>query len=210
MSVSKVGHFLGKYRKDRKLLLATILVVILLAAGGYWYLASKSPNAPPQFFEARNRAGEISNRIVELTHTSVDNLELISAADEAGRYKRGLELTQEEIDRNAEVKNEAFKLSEELKIMALNLNEVRPKEAAEVGLQATTNGLELVQHLINYSNLTEELLGVLQTRLKSNGSPETRERIEQIILRMNQEAEAVNKLNDEYREEMKNFDRLTQ
>lgn len=173
-------------------------------------MASKSPNAPPQFFEARNRAGEISNRIVELTHTSVDNLELISAADEAGRYKRGLELTQEEIDRNAEVKNEAFKLSEELKIMALNLNEVRPKEAAEVGLQATTNGLELVQHLINYSNLTEELLGVLQTRLKSNGSPETRERIEQIILRMNQEAEAVNKLNDEYREEMKNFDQLTQ
>ena len=93
--------------------------------------------------------------------------------------------------------------------MALRLGEVKPKEAATVGLEATTNGLELVQRLINYNNFTQELLGVLQTRLKSNGSPQTRERIEQIILRMNQEVEAVNKLNERYREQMKEFDRLT-
>ena len=189
MNAKKVTDFIGRYwkrKKNRKLVYTAALAVVLLAGGWYWFVQSQAAYVPPQFFEARNRAGEISNSIVELTDTSVGNLRLISAADESGKYEKGLELTLEEVDRNTEVKNEAFKLSEELKTMALRLGEVKPKEAATVGLEATTNGLELVQRLINYNNFTQELLGVLQTRLKSNGSPQTRERIEQIILRMNQ------------------------
>ena len=94
-------------------------------------------------------------------------------------------------------------------IMLLNLGAVKPDKAAGAGLQATTNGLELAQKMVNYNNLAQELLAQLQTRLKKNGSPETRQRIEQIILRMNEEAEAVNDLNKRYQEEMREFDRLT-
>ena len=213
MNVKKVSDPIRKYLKSagrrRKALYVAGLAVILLAGGWYWYDQSQKAYVPPDFFEARNRAGEVSVRILQLTDASVQTLRLISTADEKSNHKRGLDLVLEEVDRNEATRAEAIKLSEELKNMAINLGAIRPEKAAQIGLQATTSGLELVQHLINYNNYTQELLGVLQTRLKSNGSPETRQRIEQIILRMNQEAEAVNELNDRYKEEMREFDQLT-
>ena len=177
--------------------------------GWYWYDQTQTAYVPQEFYASRDSAAEISSRIVQLTDASVITLGQISAADEKGDYKRGLELINQEIDRNAEIKERAFKLSEELKIMLLNLGAVKPDKAAGAGLQATTNGLELAQKMVNYNNLAQELLAQLQTRLKKNGSPETRQRIEQIILRMNEEAEAVNDLNKRYQEEMREFDRLT-
>lgn len=209
MNTIKATDFLQKNLKNRKILAGIALALILVVAGAYWYQQSQIIFVPQEFRDSRNRAAEISSRIVQLTDASVTTLGQISAADQKGDYKRGLQLVQEEIDRNKEIKNQAFALSEELKIMLLNLGAVKPKKAAEVGLQATTSGLELAQRLVNYNNLAQELLSVLEMRLESNGSSETRQRIEQIILRMNEEAEAVNNLNNQYQEEMKEFDQLT-
>ncbi len=212
MNTSKVSDFIGRYwrkEKNRKLAYTAVLAVVILTGGWYWFIQSQATYVPQEFYDSRDRAAEISTKIVQLTDASVITLGQISAADEKGQYKRGLELVNQEVERNTEIKSQAFKLSEELKVMALNLSSVNPDKSAEAGLQATAIGLELVQRLINYNSQTQELLAVLQTRLKKNGSPETRQRIEQIILRMNQEVEAVNNLNDKYQEEIGNFDRLT-
>ena len=208
MNANKVSNFVGKYIKNRKAIYIALLVIILLAGGRYWYSQSQAAHVPQEFYDARGRAAEISSRIVQLTSASVQTLRLISTADEAGNYKRGLTLVTEEVDRNKEIKNQAVKLSEEVKTMALNLGTVKPEKAASAGLQAATTGLELAQRLVNYNNYAQELLAVLQTRFKSSGSPETRQRIEQIILRMNQEAETINNLNERYQEETREFDRL--
>src|SRR3989344_8961584 len=139
MNVKKVSDFIRKYsksaRRRRKALYVAGLAVVLLAGGWYWYDQSQRAYVPPDFFEARNRAGEVSVRILQLTDASVQTLRLISAADEKGNYKRGLDLVLEEVDRNSEIKNQAVKLSEELKIMALNLGAVKPEKAASAGLQ---------------------------------------------------------------------------
>ena len=211
MNAGKATDFIGRYwkrEKNRKLVYTAALAVVLLAGGWYWYSQSQEAYVPQEFYDARGRAAEISSRIVQLTDASVQTLGLISAADEDGNYRRGLTLITEEVDRNNEIKNQAVKLSEEVKTMALNLGTVKPEKAASAGLQAATTGLELAQRLVNYNNYSQELLAVLQARLRSNGSPGTGERIEQIILKMNQEAEAINDLNERYQEEIREFDRL--
>lgn len=212
MNAKKVSNFTRKHIKSanwwRKAVYVAILVVILLVGGWYWYGQSQTAYVPQEFYDARGRAAEISSRIVELTGASVQTLRLISAADEEGNYKRGLSLVTEEVGRNNEIKNQAVKLSEEVKTMALNLGAVKPEKAASAGFQAATTGLELAQRLVSYNNYAQELLAVLQTRLKSNGSPETKQRIEQIILKMNQEAETINNLNERYQEQIKEFDKL--
>lgn len=212
MNAKKVGNFTRKHIKSanwrRKAVYVAILVVILLVGGWYWYGQSQTAYVPQEFYDARGRAAEISSRIVELTGASVQTLRLISAADEEGNYKRGLSLVTEEVGRNNEIKNQAVKLSEEVRTMALNLGAVKPEKAASAGFQAATTGLELAQRLVSYNNYAQELLAVLQTRLKSNGSPETKQRIEQIILKMNQEAETINNLNERYQEQIREFDKL--
>lgn len=211
MKVNKVSDFIWKYwrkKKNRKLVYTAALAVVILAGGWYWYSQNQAAHIPQEFYDARGRAAEISSRIVQLTDASVQTLQLISAADEAGNYRRGLTLVTEEVGRNNEIKNQAVKLSEEVKTMALNLGAVKPEKAASAGLQAATTGLELAQRLVSYNNYAQELLSVLQARLKSNGSPETKQKIEQIILKMNEEAETINNLNERYQEETREFDRL--
>lgn len=209
MSTSKAGSFIGKYWKNQNFVYIAVAAVIFLVAGGYWLYQAQRTNVPSQFLEARSQAATTAENIVKLTDASVATLRLISIADEEKNYKRGKELVTEEVDRNAVIKQEAFKLSEELKIMALSLGEVKPKRATEAGLEATTKGLELAQHLVSYNNYFNELLAVLDKRFQSNSSLETRQKIDELILKMNEEAEAVNRLNLQYQDLMKEFDRLT-
>lgn len=209
MDLKKAADLIRNYSKNwRRSGLIALLAIVLIAGGAYWYSQNQRVYVPQDFYAARDRAAGISQRIGQLTDASVVTLGQISTADEKGNYRLGLKLVNEEIERNEAIKEEAVKLSEELKNMALNLGAVKPERAAEAGLQAATTGLELAQRLVNYNNLAQELLAVLQTRLQKNGSPETRQRIEQIILKMNEEAAAINKLNEKYQEEMQEFDRL--
>ena len=213
MNASKISEFIRRYwrkKKNRRAVYSIALFAfVLVASGGYWYYQNKTVNVPPQFSEARSRAAEISERIAALTDESTNNLEKISDEDQAGNYERGLNLVLGEIDQNKRIREEAIKLSEELKIMASNLSEIRPKKAVEAGLQATTSGLELSQHLITYNDYTNQLLVLIQFRLEGNDSDALRARIEQQISRMNEEVKAVNELNKRYQEQMKDFDRLT-
>ena len=211
MNFKKAANIIRNYSKSwrKKWLYGTLLVVALTAGGWYLYSQTAGTYVPQAFYESRDRAAKVSERITQLTSASVTTLGQISDADAKGDYRRGLQLVEQEIDRNEAIKKEAIKLSEELKIMATNLGAVKPKKAAETGLQAATTGLELTQRLINYNGLSQELYDVLQTRLKKNGDPQTRQRIEAIILRMNEEAEAINGLNEKYREEMGQFEKLT-
>lgn len=211
MNAKKAADFIRQYSRKwrRKVLFAALLTIALIAGGWYWFAQSQATHVPQEFYDSRSRAAEVSERITQLTSASVTTLGQISTVDAKGDYKRGLQLVEQEIDRNEAIREEAIKLSEELKIMATNLGAVKPEKAAETGIQAATAGIELTQRLVNYNDLAQELFVALQTRLKKNGSPETRQKIEQIILKMNEEAETINSLNKRYQEEMKEFDRLT-
>ena len=76
-------------------------------------------------------------------------------------------------------------------------------------MSAITTGIELVQHLISYNNTTRDLLYTLELRFSTGDDEETREKIEELITDMNEEADVINNLGSEYRGLMIQFDALT-
>lgn len=213
---SQLRRIIDKYRKEWLLVGATILATVLLIVG-FNYLPSAAVgngsgvvNVPVEFSEARRRAGNAADKITGLTNISRSNLERISEADRSGDYTAGLALIVGEIDRNEEVRETAVDLSEELRDMAKHINYVQPSEASAIGLSAVTTGIELVQRLINYNNNSQELLNTLRSRLENKGDEETRERIEELIGAMNEEAGIINNLGSEYKDLMLQFDGLTE
>jgi hypothetical protein len=204
--IAALGDLRKRYRKQLPFIV--VVAVILVAASFYIYRQSRV-YVPPEFLVARDRAVMISGEIVSLTNESAATLDEISAKDRAGRYSEGLDLVLQDIHRNSLIRSKAADLAEQLRLMALGLNQVKPSAAAAVGLQAVTSGSELVQRLVNYNNYTYELLNVLRYRLERNGDEATRFQIEDLITKMNNEAKAVNDLNQRYRQLIGEFDQLT-
>lgn len=165
---------------------------------------------PPEFLEARSEGAITAEKIVALSKESITNLAVISTEDEIGNYTSGLELVIQEVERNNKAREEALKLSKELEVMATSLTQVQPEEAAKVGLEAIINESQIVQRLINYNSYVFQLLDVLQSRFVSGGAASnTDQKVKELIAKMNEEAEAVNELNDKYKTLMGDFDRLT-
>lgn len=165
---------------------------------------------PPGFLEARSEGAITAEKIVALSKESITNLAAVSTEDEIGNYTSGLDLVLQEVERNNKAREEALNLSKELETMVTNLNQVQPEEAAKVGLEAIINESQIVQRLINYNSYVFQLLDVLQSRFASGGAvPNTDEKVKELIAKMNEEAEAVNELNDKYKTLMDDFDRLT-
>lgn len=193
------------------LVFIAILIGMIVAL---FFLSEKERNAPfvpPEFLEARTKTGFISENIVEIASASIENLHNIRKEDVAGDHAKALALVSEEIERNELARQEALKLSGELAQLARQIERVRPEEAAQVGLQAALYGTQITQHLINYNAYTNELLGTLRSSFASGtaGEEATSAKVQELIDKMNTEAEAVNRLNGEYKRTMGEFDTLT-
>lgn len=198
----------------RRYILVALTIVSIVAIIGVISKISNNVNGdgavvPDEFIEARTNAGEIAEEITDLTRASSRNINTIGDAERAGDFQYGLELVTEEINRNARIRQDAVDLSEELKVMSINLSAVHPSRASDIGYQAVTTGLELVQHLVNYNNYTYELLDVIQARLEGSGESNAEDKIKELILNINTEAELVNEINEEYKSLSSKFDSLT-
>lgn len=184
----------------------------VLAAFPYYFFfyasAGDTPFIPPAFLEARSRGSVFAENIVKLTSESIDNLSLISNEDKAGNYSQGIDLIIKELSRNELARESAIGLSKELEIMASNLEDVRPKEAVNVGLQAILSQSQTVQRLLNYNNDIYQLLDILRIRFENKGASGA-ERVGSLLEKMNEESAAINDLNAKYAELMAKFDSLT-
>lgn len=192
-----------------------VFLVILLGIGAALFFISErkknAPYVPPEFLEARTQTGLISENIVGIASASIENLHAIREEDVAGDYAGALDLVSSEMKRNEAAREEALKLSYELTHLAEQLSYVRPEEAVQTGLRAALCGTQITQHLINYNTYTNELLGALQARFatKDFGGEQSSEKVQGLIDKMNQEAEAINTLNRDYKKEMTSFDSMT-
>ncbi len=194
------------------------IVIILAVAAAAIYVFVKIPGisessrifVPQEFTEARNKGAEIAERIVSLSKESIENLGAVSTEDEIGNYTVGLDLVLKEVQRNEKARKEALDLSQELGVMTTSLMHVQPEEAVKVGLEAIINESQIVQRLINYNAYIFQLLDVLQSRFTKGGAaPDTDAKVKELINKMNEEAEAINELNNKYKNLMGEFDRLT-
>ncbi len=198
--------------KTAKKWLKVSSVLVAASAVPYYFFfyasAGDTPFIPPAFLEARTRGSVFAENIVKLNAESIDNLKLISDEDKAGNYSGGIDLIIKELSRNELARQSAIGLSKELEIMASHLEEVRPKEAMNVGLQAILSESQTVQRLLNYNNDIYQLLDILRLRFENNGASGA-ERVGSLLAKMNEESRSINELNAKYAELMAKFDFLT-
>ena len=188
------------------------LVLIVLAALVY-FIVRLIPTAadlhiPPEFLEARTRGSVFAEKIVSLNQDSLSRLGEIAKADQEGRYSSGIDLIIGELAKNEIAHQEAIGLSAELGIMAEALEAVSPEAAVNVGTQAVLQQAQIVQRLLNYNGYVHNLLAVLRERFENKGATGAEE-VGVLLEKLNEEAEAINKLNIKYAELMAEFDNMT-
>lgn len=209
--------YVGKFFKENKasILLSLGIVVATAVVIGIIHFSGGSGNAggtlfiPQEFTEARLRAGSTAENIVQLTSTTTENLRKISELDRQGNYAEGVALVNEELKRTGEIRGAASDLSEDLLDMARTLTDVSPASARESGFEAVSVGVQMVEHLIAYTEATNNLLLAIKARLESNGGTEQLSQIELLTGKVNTEVSEVNRLNESYRALMARFDQLT-
>ena len=194
----------------------TVSVIVVGVAAVYFlvkivlFISYPQPFVPQDFTDARGKGAVIAEEIVASSEASIANLENISQEDEKGNYEGGLNLVSKEIQDNGTARAKALELSKQLEIMANNLNSIKPETAARIGLEAILNESQIVQRLLNYNADVRQLLDVLLSRFSNSGSvPNAREKVKELISSMNDEAKAVNDLNNKYKNLMSQFDSLT-
>ena len=215
MQYEKLKELIAEHKKEWTLVAITLIATGILVSGFYFLpkltnkIKSANTSVPEEFLSARSRAGDAADRISQITDTYGSSIERIREAEKNGEFRDGLSLILDEVNRNEEVRVIAEDLSIELSGMAQHLAVIQPPQASEVALNAITTGIELVQHLISYNNTTRDLLYTLELRFSTGDDEETREKIEELITDMNEEADVINNLGSEYRGLMIQFDALT-
>jgi len=193
------------FKIPKKFQAVLIFLAIVLAA--YFLiriLPSSAQKVPAEFLEAKYNASSIAQGIVTLSKDLTKNLEEINRLDSEKKYSDAINLLTQEIDRNKETKNKAINLSEELSRMALAVPNISPASDSQVALQAISSETALISHLIVYNDYLNQLLEEL--RLKLLGKNTSSSKIQDLILKINEEVKTINELNIKFNSLMDKFD----
>lgn len=186
---------------------AWILVIFLFVVIGVYFSLRFLPNAlksvPPEFLTARADAAEAASAIVALSNQTAANIGDIAKLDAAHEYREALDRVSAELDRNREARAKAVALSADLGLMAQNIARIRPASAGQAALEAVSSETTLISKLIAYNDLLNQLLGALQRKFEGAGDANG---VAKLIQKINDEARAINELNDKFNAGMASFD----
>ena len=163
---------------------------------------------PGNFAQLRIDGAKVADNIARLSSVSLGSLEAISKYDKEKKFEEALKLVEDELTRNREARQEAFKLSNYLDQMARLLEEIRPRRARDLATQALGQEVNLINRLIVRNDLLEQLFGVLKIKFEGK-SQNSEERIKILVSNINEEAIAINRLNKHLNLTMEKFDALT-
>lgn len=188
-----------------KIKFPVLFVAIIFLAYLFWKIILVGGSfVPKEFLEANQQGSLIATQIVDFSKKSVTNIDKINDLDKAENYSEALNLIMEEISRNEEMKKEAYNLSSKLAKMAETLKDIKPKSATEIALKGINYETSLIIRLINYNAFMGDLLVTL--RDKFTGKLVEEGRVKEIIEKINNEAVAINDLNEQYKTAMSEFE----
>ena len=184
-------------------ILIVFIVIILASYFILRFVLAEPKNIPPDFLKARQQASLIAQDIVNLSSNTAGNLDQVSKLDQEQKYTEALLLVSQELELNREAREKAINLSNQLQAMAQNLAQISPSSLGQKALQAVSSETTLISRLINYNDYLNQLLEKLQQKLlgKSTGDG-----IGELVGKINDEAKAINDLNRQFNDAMKEFD----
>ncbi len=197
-----IGNFYRKIPRRVKLLIVFLIIILL----GYFvarFLFVDAKDVPEDFLQARQEASLIAQDIVNLSNQSADNLDEIAYLDGERKYSEALTLISQELERNRQAREKAINLSVQLEKMARNLSEISPPSASQTALEAVSSETALISRLIIYNDYLTQLLEVLRDKFlgKTDG-----DKTNELIAKINDEAQAINDLNNKFNKTMEEFD----
>ena len=197
-----ISNFYFRISKKIKILIFFI-VIILIAYFILRFLSVETKNIPSDFLVARQEASSIAQDIVLISGESTNKLDEIARLDKEREYTEALILISNELERNRQARENAIKLSAQLEIMARNLSRISPASAGQIALEAISSETALISRLINYNDYLFQLLEVLREKFlgKIDG-----DKVSELIFKINNEAKAINDLNQKFNKVMMEFD----
>ena len=189
-------------------ILGTVIAVII-GVGGYSVLrlVGDAGFVPVEFSEARIKGAELAKNIVELANGSLGSLEEIAAYDEAGKKSEALILISKEVLKNRDTQAEAIKLSSQLERMARSIEEIKPARARVLAAEAVSAEVALVSRLISYNDFLLQLFEALRQKFQ-NPTVYANGRVDELVRKINEEAQAINTFNQRFGESLAEFDEL--
>jgi hypothetical protein len=193
-----------KLTKRRLMLFVSAFALLLV---GYFVIRGvlAARNAvPADFQESRSRGAVISQDIVNISNEINEKIVQINELEKAKKYKAALTAIGE-VEQDAQtVRDRAADLSKELKIMAENLESISPEEARQEALDSISYRLDLLNHLITYTEQLNQLSVTLTRRLENQRTPVGN--IPLLIGQINEEIKAINNFNSLAGQAMDRFD----
>jgi hypothetical protein len=186
----------------------SIGAIVILAVAGYFvyrYVAAMPVRVPEQFDDARAKGGVISEDIVRISEALKADIIRANELDKQRKYKEASEATAAASLKVGEVRAKALELAGELERMTEVLPGIRSAEARAAATEAISKRLELIQHLITYSEKTTELLVALENHF---GGARNEQVIEQLLYDVNTEITSINEINRLASEAMQKFDEI--
>ena len=188
-----------------------ILIFFLLIVLAVWLVfknfAPESKNVPADFLQARQTASLIAQDIVVVSDRTAENINKISDFDKNKEYTEALNLISEELNNNREAREKAINLSAQLEIMAKNVSSISPANAGQTAIQAISSETALISRLINYNDYLIKLLEILQAKILEK-EKNSNKKIAELIEKINDEAKAINDLNNNFNNLMSEFDKI--
>ncbi len=188
-----------------------ILIFFLLIVLAVWLIfknfAPESKNVPANFLQARQTASLIAQDIVAVSGRTAENINKISDFDKNKEYTEALNLISEELNNNRKAREKAINLSAQLEIMAKNVSSISPASAGQTAIQAISSETALISRLINYNDYLIKLLEILQAKILEK-EKNSNEKIMELIGKINDEAKAINDLNNNFNSLMSEFDKI--
>jgi len=185
-----------------------IALVVLIAIGyGVWFFASRPPIKPPaEFLMARQKGAEISQKIVELASSTSRKIEEINSLDLNGDYPKALSLIEEAKSKNQEMLNQAVSLAKEMQTMTESLGGISLSKNRELAMKAITTETFLLTNFMQYKDFIDQFLRNLNGAIATSRN-EYRQAAENNRLDLNIKAGTINNLNQQFIEQMREFDK---
>ncbi len=190
-----------------KIAFVSVFLTIMVVFGVYKF-AGGGKFVPDEFVKARIAGAVIAENIVKISAESLEALEQISQNESRRDYQTAIDTVQRELDRNKKARGEAVKLSNYLDQMAKSLSAIKPRKARALATSAVGEEISIINHLISYNDHLGQLFELLKAKFE--GKIQNREdRLKELLLLINQEANSINNLNRKFNLTMEEFDSLT-
>lgn len=189
----------------RPIRFSLLLVFALVAAYLAWRIFfAQELVVPAKFLEANRQGVAIAEKIVDLSKQSSDRIATISALDKENKISEALDLVYQELQHNKEMREQAVTLSGELQTMTETLPNIKPEEVRVKALQAINAEVSLMNRLIDYNDYLYQLLTILRDKFLYNIAP-PRNKIDDLIAKINGEAKAINELNSQFNSQIQDL-----